>query len=384
MSDLDAGEDMFDDFLNSRLEDDETIGHDQSVADAINDDEFEKLLNESETETVQNEPEKESINVDLSSATTITASTESVIEKKEEQVKDDEEVIEFSWSDEDYSKDETDQVNQNNVISEIKIQQEKPVTIEKSENWESNLTNNASNSTTTDQGTSVKSEEIIETRISVMISDVLNRFGKVIDIDSRSEAIENRIKHLKEEEVESEYSFGKLKGSIQRKLVVLECAVENLCVLVEKNVQRKLKLRESKQVLKEQLRANIEKYSEKCTQLDEQKEKYSKMENLWEKDRKNLVDLIEKLKQQVESKDPENEFLKTMKIPEAPKATDSEDNTLSNLTKSLLSLPEAWKSSNPSDSNPQSSNTSSSSSADPNKVDPLAKASSWFSSWMNK
>ncbi|EFC47182.1 predicted protein [Naegleria gruberi] len=136
MSDLDAGEDMFDDFLNSRLEDDETIGHDQSVTDAINDDEFEKLLNESETETVQNEPEKESINVDLSSATTITASTESVIEKKEEQVKDDEEVIEFSWSDEDYSKDETDQVNQNNAISEIKIQQEKPVTIEKSENRE--------------------------------------------------------------------------------------------------------------------------------------------------------------------------------------------------------------------------------------------------------
>nr|CAG4709204.1 unnamed protein product [Naegleria fowleri] len=420
------GEDLFDDFLNSRLEDDGEHAtiiklNDDSLHTELNDEEFEKLLNESETEPhhqkalSESTPQKASgingstLTESVESSSSISASTQqqqiSTDQNNTQEDDDDGVVIEFQWTDEDQIKDETDQAKQNELISKIS----KFVKRKRSTTSEVEIPTTESSSTTTTTTTTTKTsdsngdgghqQEIVETRISLMISDILNRFGKVMDIDSRGEVIETRMSDLRKEDPDSLYSFAKLKESLQRKLVVLECTIGNLCTLIEKNVQRKGQLREAKKILKDQLIKATEVCSEKSNQLEEAKEKYKRMEAVYQKDRNQLLQIIETLKLQI--KDPENEVVKNLKIPEAPTVTSlnqEDDSTLSTLTKSLLtSLPDSWKNVTSTPTKPQpstlqtsprnksnrtSSSSSSSATTSDSTTDPLAAASSWFSSWM--
>ncbi|KAG2378960.1 hypothetical protein C9374_007598 [Naegleria lovaniensis] len=338
------GEDLFDDFLNSRLEDDSEHGGGSVKLNAndgahhdtaeLNDEEFEKLLNESETEphhqqselatsTTQQQPTVNVSSTESSSSNTTTVQQQTSVKDQNTEDEDDGEVIEFQWTDEDQIKDETDQAKQNELISKIsthgapkrKRSTASSVTGESSTASSSATTTRTTDSSSTGAGGN-HHQEIVEARISLMISDILNRFGKVIDIDSRGEAIEMRMTDLRKEETESSYSFAKLKESLQRKLVVLECTIDNLCTLIDRNVQRKTQLREAKKLLKDQLVKTSELCSEKSKQLEETKEKYKKMEAIYQKDRNNLLQIIETLKSQIN--DPENEVVKNLKIPEDP------------------------------------------------------------------
>lgn len=109
--------------------------------------------------------------------------------------------------------------------------------------------------------------QVVETRISFLISNLLNQFGRVMTIPSLEEL------HTRKEKVVGQSpSFEKLRPSLQRKMVLLECTLEHLTAGFQGAVNEQARIVKAKKAAKEKYDKDISKRKEAHAKL---KQKYA-------------------------------------------------------------------------------------------------------------
>eukprot|EP00818_Percolomonas_sp_WS_P003627 CAMPEP_0117441336 /NCGR_PEP_ID=MMETSP0759-20121206/3582_1 /TAXON_ID=63605 /ORGANISM="Percolomonas cosmopolitus, Strain WS" /LENGTH=453 /DNA_ID=CAMNT_0005233187 /DNA_START=5 /DNA_END=1366 /DNA_ORIENTATION=+ len=87
---------------------------------------------------------------------------------------------------------------------------------------------------------------IVETRLSLFISNVLNQFGKVITIPNPDDLLKRQ-----EEALTSVPQFDTINLSLQRKLILLECTVDNMADTLADCVRKNVRLGRQRTLLKQ-------------------------------------------------------------------------------------------------------------------------------------
>jgi hypothetical protein len=142
-------------------------------------------------------------------------------------------------------------------------------------------------------------QEVIEARISLLVSNMLNKFGKVIDIVNPTDLAKLQEDEQKRIIEDAPYQFHDLKPSLQRKLILMEGTIANVSELLEKTVVRKAQLRRQKKVLKvecikrgQQIQQLKQKHEDELKEWDSRRSK-------WHKEKALLMAELEKNKIEV-------------------------------------------------------------------------------------
>mmetsp|Transcript_12793 Transcript_12793/g.19258 ORF Transcript_12793/g.19258 Transcript_12793/m.19258 type:complete len:333 (+) Transcript_12793:57-1055(+) len=247
-------EDNFDDFLDGRL------------INEVEDEELEKILQEEEIPEEKKEGEETTI--EKSNTTENAASNEKEDKQKDNNNGEEEEEnidetstfkpIEYKW---DFIENEPSALYQD-IIKQI-------ITSTASKKPTQQATKKASSPEYKQQ----KLEDInletqvVETRISFLISNLLNQFGRVMTIPSLEEL------HTRQEGVTSQSpSFEKLRPSLQRKITLLECTLEHLTEGFQSSVNEQAKLVKSKKAARQKYEQELLKRKDAYNKL---KSKYT-------------------------------------------------------------------------------------------------------------
>lgn len=303
--------DEFDDFLNSKLEEEQ-------------DKELEKLLDEA-TATAKKELEEKKLK-------------EQEIEEKKENVKIEKEISKNNEKKEDQVVEDCKilSIEENgdeitlNFKQKVDKRKEKEIEEEQNKKLKAFMTK-------------IDSEDVLENRLNLISSHLMKRFGKILDI--HNDDIKSKSDVYTEQEIEE---LNALRPSLQNKLYTLEEMIRLLGNTLEKSIRRSANHRKEKKQLKELYLEKEEQYKECKQEIEKLESDKSNIENDLAKMKRERDLLIQKLSkyEKVDIKEIEKEsqpitesitkiFSKTnetignwfVKKEEEPKSTETKPNT---------------------------------------------------------
>ncbi|KAL0485730.1 pyrC [Acrasis kona] len=273
----------FDEFLDSRLDDD---------TQAVDDEDFDKLLEEAETEALLAKEDLsvkvDAVPLDDHNKPNTPLDLKSLEDHNLQEGETEVVVLENLNND----IDETGELEeQNKRLSEFLIPLSQLGALEAETIPDPSHQHNS---------VSVAPQVVIEARIGLLISNLLNRFGKVLDVANPEQlAKKQQEEQSKVEEGTHSLHFRDLKGSLQRKLILLEHSVDNLSDLLEKTVVRKSQLRKQKKMLKQECIKRGEKIEQLNKQSQDEKNDWESRRQKWHIEKQALIAELEKNKIEV-------------------------------------------------------------------------------------
>jgi hypothetical protein len=260
MSKDDALADDFDDFLNSRLDDEQTK-------------ELETLLDEAPLDVL--EKKNEILKEEEEEVSTPTRTSTEKIRKMEEKPK----------------------INRNLKTKEIKklnniLENENQITIEfptMTTNQEDLTLDEIQNQKIEKlMNTSIDTDELLQKRFNKMIQETTLKFGKLVKIENVKEELKQKLETFSKED---KIIFEFMNSNVQEKLVILERTFEILNQSLEKSIKKQISMKTDKKKLREM-------YFEKESSLKEVKEKYLKLDEKFADYESKMVHENEKLKRE--------------------------------------------------------------------------------------
>eukprot|EP01080_Neovahlkampfia_damariscottae_P010392 gene10392-2921_t len=243
-TDLNDGDD-FDDFLNSRLDEEQSK-------------ELDNLLDEVETTTTT----QTQTTTPLTTQTTQTLQKEEIIEEEVKTPTNEKPKINRKLKTKEIKKINNIIENDNqitiefpNILNELK---EEDLSLDEIQNQKITRLLNSS----------IDTDEFIKKRFEKMIQATSLKFGKLVKIDNLEKEIKRKFETFTNEEKET---FNFLNLSLQEKLITLEKFFEVLNASLEKSIRKQISIKSDKKKLREM-------YFEKEKYLKDMQEKYLKLD----------------------------------------------------------------------------------------------------------
>jgi hypothetical protein len=260
MSKDDALADDFDDFLNSRLDDEQTK-------------ELESLLDEAPVDVLEKKNETEV----LESATPTTPSSAEKMKKTEEKPK-----INRNLKTKEIKKMNNILENENQITIEFPntttITNQEDLTLDEIQNQKIEKLMNSS----------IDTDELLQKRFNKMIQETALKFGKLVKIENVKEEMKQKLETFSQED---KIIFDFMNSNIQEKLIILERTFEILNQSLEKSIKKQISIKTDKKKLREM-------YFEKESSLKEVKEKYLKLDEKFADFESKMTHENEKLKRE--------------------------------------------------------------------------------------
>jgi hypothetical protein len=281
-------EEDFDDFLNERLDGEDEVHHDDE-SDEEGEDELEKLLTEAEKED-------EEVVVIESTAQKERAAHSEV---KNQTTGSNEVVLQF-WNDEEEDDDEDakQEYEQNVKLAKILVKHQKHEEEDQhvpheEENVVTSESSTTTTATTTEQ-TAVTSpvindpiQDMIETRLTVIISNLFSKFGNIVDSNP-----DDLMQRQQQERESYDFDSSKLKPSLQRKVILTESAVENLSNVLQVTLEKKNIARKQRKIFRRAFSEENSKNAALTKKLEIRDQRLMLAKQRWNQERQMLLTML--------------------------------------------------------------------------------------------